>query len=115
MMSLSAGATFHVSQDDPLEVLKVLEDKRNELLGRRELRFLIKQDAATPPKAEIEKMVAGVEKVEQNRVVVDHIYQKYGKTVSEVHVKIYDKPPAKKEKKEKKAKEAKEAKAPEKK
>lgn len=80
----------------PLEILKTLEDRKNPLLERRELRFLVKQDNVTPKKEDVKKMVADLEKVEPKKVVIDHIYQKYGKQISEVWVKIYEKPPEKK-------------------
>ena len=87
----------------PLKVLKVLEDKKNPLLERRELRLLVTQDAVTPKKEDVRKLLAEIEKVELDKVSIDHVYQKYGQRVSTVVAKIYDKPPAPTKKKAKKA------------
>lgn len=97
----------------PLQILKTIQDKKNPLLKRRELRLLVQQDSVTPSKAEIEKMLAEIEKVDQNKISVEHIYQRYGKTISEIIANVYDEPVAKKEKKAKG--EVTEEKAPEKK
>lgn len=76
--------------------LRIVEDKRNELLARKEIKATFTTERATPSKAEIAKELAKQSGAKEESVEVKHIYQKYGKLQSEIIANIYDKEAPKK-------------------
>lgn len=83
-----------------MQEFKITSDKRNELLARREIKATFTKVGATPSIAETLKEIAKAAGAAEDKVVVEHIFQKYGMQNSEVIAKIYDKEvPKKKEKK----------------
>lgn len=83
-----------------MQELKIISDKRNELLERREIVAAFTKAGATPSAADVIKELAKQTGAKDENIVVEHVYQKYGKQTSEVIAKIYDKgAPKKKEKK----------------
>lgn len=90
--------------------MKIVEDKENVLLKRRELKVVFNHTAsATPKKAEIQKEIASKNSVDESQVIVDFVSGTKGTNESYASVKILnEKPPAPKveEKKEVAASEA---------
>jgi len=85
--------------------LKILEEKENQLLGRKEVRFEIQHTSgATPAKVAITKELAAKYGVPEDHVVIDYIFTSKGVASSEVHAKIYSEKPKLKQKKSKEAK-----------
>lgn len=83
-----------------MQELKIISDKRNELLARREIKATFTKEGATPSIAETTKEIAKVAGAAEDKIVVNQILQKYGTQNSEIIAKIYDKEvPKKKEKK----------------
>ncbi|MBU4246119.1 MAG: hypothetical protein ABIF85_01760 [Nanoarchaeota archaeon] len=83
-----------------MQELKITSDKRNELFARREIKAIFTKIGATPSIAETIKEIAKAAEAAENKIVVEHIYQKYGTPNSEIIAKIYDKEvPKKKDKK----------------
>jgi small subunit ribosomal protein S24e len=85
--------------------LKILEEKENHLLGRKEIRFEMSHSAeASPAKANVVKELAVKYGVPEDHVVIDYIFTSKGVASSEVHAKIYNEKPKMKHKKTKEAK-----------
>ncbi len=83
-----------------MQELKIISDKRNELLGRKEIKAVLTKEGATPSKADVLKELAKALDAKEENVAIQHVYQKYGTQNSEIIAKIYDKEvPKKKEKK----------------
>ncbi len=83
-----------------MQELKIISDKRNELLARREIKAIFTKVGATPSAADAKKEIAKAAGVAEDKIVVDQILQKYGMQNSEIIAKIYDKEvPKKKAKK----------------
>ncbi len=76
--------------------LRIVEDKRNELLARKEIKATFTTEKATPSKADISKELAKQLNAKEEQIDVQHIYQKYGKLQSEIIANIYDKEAPKK-------------------
>ena len=79
--------------------IDVTNDRKNPLLGRRDLELFIAHDGITPSKNELEKAIASKLKAKETHLVVTHVYQGTGRLDAKVIAKIYDKP-IKEEKKE---------------
>jgi ribosomal protein S24E len=87
---------------------KILEEKENQLLGRKELRLELKhQSASTPKKQDLVKELAAKYSVPEEHVVIDFIFTKKGLAESSAKAKIYKEKPKIKEKKVKEKKEEK--------
>jgi ribosomal protein S24E len=72
----------------------ILEEKENQLLGRKELRLELKHPtAATPAKQELVKELATKYSVPEEHVVIDFIFTKKGLQESVAKVKIYKERP----------------------
>ncbi len=82
-----------------MQELKIISDKRNELLGRKEIKAIFTKEGATPSKADVLKELAKVLNAKEENIAVGHIYQKYGKLQSEVIASVYDKEAPKKKSK----------------
>ena len=87
-----------------MQELKIVEEKRNELFARKEIKAVYTSDKATPSNAEVIKELAKATGAKEECVEVKHIYQKYGKLQSEISANVYDKEAPKKKVKSKDAK-----------
>lgn len=74
-----------------MQELKITEDKKNALLGRREIKAIFTKVGATPSIADVKKELAKVAEAAEDKIVVDHIFQKYGTQNSEIIAKVYEK------------------------
>ncbi|HLC39613.1 MAG TPA: hypothetical protein VJJ76_01895 [archaeon] len=94
--------------------MKIVQEKENQLLGRKEVMMEVKHEAAaTPAKSAILKELASKYGVPEDHVVIDYVFTSKGVATSEVKAKIYkEKPKIKVKVKEAKAeKEAQETQA----
>ena len=83
-----------------MQELKIISDKRNELLGRRDIKAIFTKEGATPSAADATKEIAKAAGAAEDKIVVEHVFQKYGMQNSEIIAKVYDKEvPKKKAKK----------------
>lgn len=74
--------------------MKALQERENELLGRKEVKFEMNHLAtATPTKASVVKELAAKYGVPEDHVVVDYIFTHKGVASSEVRAKIYKEKP----------------------
>jgi len=74
--------------------MKILQEKDNQLLGRKEVRVEVKHTAApSPAKVNIIKELAVKYGVPEDHVVIDYVFTKKGLASSEIKVKIYKEKP----------------------
>lgn len=86
--------------------MKILQEKENHLLGRKEVKLEMDHlAAATPAKASIVKEIAAKYGVPEEHVVLDYVFTKKGVASSEISAKIYKEKPKIKASKAAKAKE----------
>ncbi len=77
---------------------KITEEKRNDLLGRLEIKAIVsKKEGITPSRAELLKLVAEKMKKQEDHIEIDGIFQKFGKQEAILKVKVWDNAPVKKE------------------
>ena len=69
---------------------EITSDTRNELLGRRELRFILTYDGATPSRKEIRGKLCALNNINENLVVLDSLRTGYGRMQLNGFMRIYD-------------------------
>ncbi len=72
--------------------IDIIDDKKNPLLSRREIVCMVQKPGTTPSKRDIVAQVSTELKVKPECVYIDGVYQKFGRPISEVRLKVYDKP-----------------------
>lgn len=70
-------------------ILKILTDKENKLLDRKEMEAEIEFSGKTPSNNELKKELVDKLKTDENLIVINHIYQKFGDQKAKVIAKIY--------------------------
>ncbi len=69
--------------------LKIIEDKENKLLNRKEILADIEFSGKTPTNNEVKKELAKNFKVDEKLVIIDKIDQEFGANKAKVYAKIY--------------------------
>ena|SRR3989344_8707013 len=69
--------------------LKILEQKENKLLNRKEMRVLIDNHGGTPKREDIAAKLSATLNTDKNLVVVQQINQKFGAQKCLTHIKVY--------------------------
>ncbi|MBI4894614.1 MAG: hypothetical protein HY833_02675 [Candidatus Aenigmarchaeota archaeon] len=73
----------------------IIEEKVNPFFKRKELTVLLKHEAvATPSKAELTKMLAATQGVQESQVIIEYIFTKKGICESLAKVMILNEAPA---------------------
>ncbi|WP_407355800.1 30S ribosomal protein S24e [Methanolobus sp. WCC5] len=70
--------------------IKIIKDKNNALLNRRELNISVKFDGATPSRKDVKDKLAAMLTVPIELVIVQRIENEFGKQEVNVYVKIYE-------------------------
>ncbi len=70
--------------------IEILEDRKNPLLHRREVRFKVIHEGATPSRAEVREKLIALLSADKNAFVVEKIESSFGSRVSEGFAKVYD-------------------------
>ncbi|MBD3261195.1 MAG: 30S ribosomal protein S24e [Candidatus Altiarchaeales archaeon] len=70
--------------------IEVVEDKRNELLKRREIRFKAYYEAETPSRQKIREKIITQLKLDPSLTVLDNLQPEYGKPEASGYLKSYD-------------------------
>lgn len=71
--------------------MKILYEKENPLLGRKRMAFEIDhKNGPTPSKESIKKKASELLKVNENLIVLKHIYTKFGNNKSKVIINVYN-------------------------
>ena len=69
---------------------EITSDKRNELLSRREVRFTLRYDGATPSRMQIIGKVCALLNVKEQQVVLDSLKSGFGKMELTGEARIYE-------------------------
>jgi small subunit ribosomal protein S24e len=69
---------------------EITSDKRNELLSRREVRFMLRYEGATPSRMQIIGKVCALLNVKEPQVALDSLKSNFGKMELSGEVRIYD-------------------------
>jgi small subunit ribosomal protein S24e len=70
--------------------IKVLEEKNNPLLQRREVQFSIIQNLGTPSRLEIKNKLAAYLNSKPELVIIERMKQEFGKRETRGYAKIYE-------------------------
>jgi small subunit ribosomal protein S24e len=69
---------------------EITSDKRNELLSRREVRFTLRYDGATPSRMQIIGKICALLNVKDQQVALDSLKSRFGKMELTGEARIYD-------------------------
>jgi len=70
--------------------IKVLEEKKNPLLQRREVKFSVSHNLGTPSREEIKAKIAAYLNSKPELVIIDHMRSEFGKRETRGYAKIYE-------------------------
>lgn len=70
--------------------IKVLEEKKNPLLYRREVKFSVSHNLGTPSRDEIKAKIAAYLNSTPELVIIDHMNSEFGKRETKGYAKIYE-------------------------
>ena len=70
--------------------IKVLEEKNNPLLQRREVHFSVSQNLGTPSRQEIKNKLAAYLNSKPELVIIERMKQEFGKRETTGYAKIYE-------------------------
>jgi small subunit ribosomal protein S24e len=70
--------------------IKVLEEKSNPLLQRREVHFSVSQNLGTPSRQEIKSKLAAYLNSKPELVIIERMKQEFGKRETKGYAKIYE-------------------------
>ena len=70
--------------------IKVLEDKNNPLLQRREVHFSVSQNLGTPSRQEIKNKLAAYLNSKPELVIIERMKPEFGKRETRGYAKIYE-------------------------
>jgi small subunit ribosomal protein S24e len=76
---------YRISMD-----ITITEDKRNELLQRREILFLIKFEGPTPSRQQVLDKLSALLNLSANLTVIDSLKTRFGKTEIKGMARVYD-------------------------
>ena len=69
--------------------VKIIEEKENPLLNRKEIKIEVSEFDKTPSREEIRKQAAAKLGADEKKFLLDNLKQEYGKTKATAFVKIY--------------------------
>ncbi len=69
---------------------EITKEKRNELLMRRELSFILRYDGATPSRMQIAGKLAAILNTNEKMLVVDSLKTSFGKMELTGNARVYD-------------------------
>ena len=69
--------------------IKVIEKRTNPLLKRREIRFKVSHEGATPSREEVKNKLAAMLNAKKELVIIERMRSEYGKRETHGYAKIY--------------------------
>ncbi|HMK47377.1 MAG TPA: 30S ribosomal protein S24e [Methanocella sp.] len=72
--------------------IKVLEEKKNPLLQRREVKFSVSHNLGTPSRQEIKDKIAAYLNSKPELVIIERMRTQFGKRETRGYAKIYETP-----------------------
>ncbi len=70
--------------------VEIIEEKKNPLLNRVELKVKVSHNGATPRRSEVREKVIALKDASSDRVILEGLYSRFGARESIAYVKIYD-------------------------
>jgi small subunit ribosomal protein S24e len=70
--------------------IKILKDKKNPLLNRRELDFLVKYEGSTPSRSDIRNKLAAMLNAPLELLIIQRIKTEYGMQEGKGYAKLYE-------------------------
>lgn len=70
--------------------IKILKDKKNELLNRRELDFTVKYEGPTPSRNDVRNKLAAMLNAPVDLLVIQRIKTEYGMQEGKGYAKLYE-------------------------
>ncbi|MBC7085728.1 MAG: 30S ribosomal protein S24e [Methanomethylovorans sp.] len=70
--------------------VKIIEDKKNVLLNRRELRFEVTFEGPTPKRIDVKNKIAALLNVPLELVVIQRMKNDFGRQVANGYAKVYE-------------------------
>ena len=70
--------------------INILKDKKNALLNRRELDFIVKYEGSTPSRSDVRNKLAAMLNAPLELLVIQRIKTEYGMQESKGYAKIYE-------------------------
>lgn len=70
--------------------IKVVKDKKNSLLNRRELDFVVKYEGSTPSRSDVRNKLAAMLNAPLDLLVIQRIKTEYGMQESKGYAKLYE-------------------------
>jgi len=70
--------------------IKILKDKKNSLLNRRELDFVVKYEGSTPSRSDVRNKLAAMLNAPLELLVIQRIKTEYGIQESKGYAKLYE-------------------------
>ena len=70
--------------------IDIVEDKENKLLERREIKFIVKRDGATPSLKVTRKELTTVLSTDPKLLVIDNMKSEFGKRETVGYAKVYE-------------------------
>jgi len=70
--------------------IKVVKDKKNSLLNRRELDFVVKYEGSTPSRNDVKNKLAAMLNAPLELLVIQRIKTEYGMQESKGYAKLYE-------------------------
>ena len=77
--------------------IRILKDKKNALLNRRELDFIVKYEGSTPSRSDIRNKLAAMLNAPLELLVIQRIKTEYGMQEGKGYAKLYENPDRMKE------------------
>ena len=74
----------------PTADVKITGDRRNELLGRRELSFTLAYAGSTPSRSEVMGKICAILNLDEKKVVLDSVKTRFGERMMLGIARIYD-------------------------
>lgn len=70
--------------------IKIIKDKKNSLLNRRELDFIVKYEGSTPSRNDVRNKLAAMLNAPLELLVIQRIKTEYGMQESKDYAKLYE-------------------------
>ncbi|MCS3901041.1 30S ribosomal protein S24e [Methanococcus voltae] len=70
--------------------IKVVSEKNNPLLGRKEVKFALKYEGATPAVKDVKMKLVAILNANKELLVIDELAQEFGKMEANGYAKIYE-------------------------
>ena len=71
-------------------MMEILKERKTPLLGRTRYTLKLEYEGSTPSRAKIQEQLAVKLKVDKEKVVIKHLYTRYGSKEAHIVAHVYD-------------------------